>query len=133
MREIGRDLNVRYVLEGSVQRSGERMRVNVQLVEAEAGAHLWAERFDKPVAELFDMQDEIVARIANELSAQIISVEARRAEKQANPDLLDYWFRGHDWMKKAPGIACEGARMLRTRPRIDPDNVDVMSASSLST
>ena len=51
VREIGRDLNVRYVLEGSVQRSGDRMRVNVQLIEAETGAHLWAERFDKPVAE----------------------------------------------------------------------------------
>ncbi len=93
-REIGRDLNVRYVLEGSVQRSGDRVRVNVQLIEAETGAHLWADRFDKPVAELFDMQDEIVARIANELSAQIVSVEARRAEKAADPDLFDYLFRG---------------------------------------
>jgi hypothetical protein len=69
---------VRYVLEGSVQ----RMRVNVQLVEAETGAHLWADRFDKPVTELLDMQDEIVARIANELSAQIIRVEAHRAERR---------------------------------------------------
>jgi adenylate cyclase len=53
LRQIGRDLNVRYVLEGSVQRGGNRMRVNVQLIEAETGAHLWAERFDKPVADLF--------------------------------------------------------------------------------
>ena len=59
VREIGRDLNVRYVLEGSVQRSGERMRVNVQLIEAETGAHVWADRFDKPLAELFDMQDDL--------------------------------------------------------------------------
>ena len=56
LKQIGRDLNVRYVLEGSVQRAGNRMRVNVQLIEAETGAHLWAERFDKPVADLFDMQ-----------------------------------------------------------------------------
>ena len=60
MQRIGRELNVRYVLEGSVQRAGNRMRVNVQLIEAETGRHLWAERFDKPVADLFDMQDEIV-------------------------------------------------------------------------
>ena len=54
-------LNVRYVLEGSMQRSGNRIRVNVQLIDAETGNHLWAERFDKPVADLFDMQDEIVS------------------------------------------------------------------------
>ena len=69
MKQIGRELNVRYVLEGSVQRSGDRMRVNVQLIDAESGNHLWAERFDKPVADLFDMQDEIVARLANALNA----------------------------------------------------------------
>src|SRR5271166_3982958 len=79
VRQIGRELGVRYVLEGSVQRVGDRMRVNVQLVEAETGAHLWAERFDKPVADLLVMQDEIVARIANALTAEIISAEARRA------------------------------------------------------
>ena len=64
MKQIGRELNVRYVLEGSVQRGGNRMRVNVQLIDAETGNHLWAERFDKPLADLFDMQDEIVARLA---------------------------------------------------------------------
>ena len=63
-KQIGRELNVRYVLEGSVQRGGNRMRVNVQLIDAETGSHLWAERFDKPLADLFDMQDEIVARLA---------------------------------------------------------------------
>jgi TolB-like protein/class 3 adenylate cyclase len=63
LKQIGRELNVRYVLEGSVQRAGARMRVNVQLIDAEAGNHLWAERFDKPLADLFDMQDEIVARL----------------------------------------------------------------------
>ena len=64
-KQIGRELNVRYILEGSVQRGGNRMRVNVQLIDAETGNHLWAERFDKPLADLFDMQDEIVARLAN--------------------------------------------------------------------
>ena len=67
LKQIGRELNVRYVLEGSVQRVGNRMRVNVQLIDAESGHHLWAERFDKPLADLFDMQDEIVARLANAL------------------------------------------------------------------
>ena len=67
VKQVGRELNVRYVLEGSVQRSGNRLRVNVQLIDAETGNHLWAERFDKPVADLFDMQDEIVSRLANTL------------------------------------------------------------------
>ena len=67
LKQIGRELNVRYVLEGSVQRGGNRLRVNVQLIDAETGNHLWAERFDKPVADLFDMQDEIVSRLANTL------------------------------------------------------------------
>ena len=78
VKTIGRELNVRYVLEGSVQRGGNRMRVNVQLIDAENGNHLWAERFDKPLADLFDMQDEIVARLANALSAQLVAAEARR-------------------------------------------------------
>ena len=128
MREIGRDLNVRYVLEGSVQRSGERMRVNVQLIEAETGAHVWADRFDKPVAELFGMQDEIVARIANELSAQIISAEARRAEKAANPDLLDYWFRGRDWINRGvnPESLAKARECFERARAIDPDNAHAM-------
>src|SRR5277367_4721181 len=89
VRQIGRDLNVRYVLEGSVQRGGNRMRVNVQLIDAESGNHLWAERFDKPLADLFDMQDEIVARLANQLETQLIAAEARRTKTAPNPDSID--------------------------------------------
>jgi adenylate cyclase len=94
LKQIGRELNVRYVLEGSVQRSANRIRVNVQLIDAESSNHLWAERFDKPVADLFDMQDEIVARLANALNAQLIIAEARRAECTPSPDSMDLYFRG---------------------------------------
>src|SRR3984957_17023539 len=62
VKKVGRELNVRYLLEGSVQRGGNRLRVNVQLIDADTGNHLWAERFDKPVADLFDVQDEIISR-----------------------------------------------------------------------
>ena len=93
LKQIGRELNVRYVLEGSVQRGGNRMRVSVQLIDAESGNHLWAERFDKPLADLFDMQDEIVARLANPLTAQLVVAEARRAERAPNPDSIDLTFR----------------------------------------
>jgi TolB-like protein/class 3 adenylate cyclase len=127
-RQIGRELNVRYVLEGSVQRGGGRVRVNVQLIEAESGAHLWADRFDKPVAELFEMQDEIVARIANEFSAQIVSIEARRAEKASNPDVLDYWFRGQDWINRGvnPESLVKARDCFEHAREIDPENVNAM-------
>ena len=117
MKTIGRELNVRYVLEGSVQRGGNRMRVNVQLIDAETGNHLWAERFDKPLADLFDMQDEIVARLANALNAQLVAAEARRAERAPNPDSMDLYFQGMAWCNK--GITreniCASARLFRAR------------------
>src|SRR5215469_527170 len=94
VKRLGRELNVRYVLEGSVQRCGNRLRVNAQLIEAETGNHLWAERFDKPVADLFDMQDEIVSRLANSLNAELIAAEARRAERSPHPDAMDLYFQG---------------------------------------
>src|SRR6266478_2926244 len=94
VKALGRELNVRYALEGSVQPGGNRLRVNVQLIDAATGNHLWAERFDKPVADLFDMQDEIVARLANALGGQLIAVEARRAASVVHPDVLDLYFQG---------------------------------------
>ena len=87
LKQIGRELNVRYVLEGSVQRGGNRMRVNVQLIEAETGAHLWAERFDKPVADLFEMQDEIVSRLANRLGQELI-VRRGAARREVGPSQI---------------------------------------------
>jgi hypothetical protein len=70
------------------------IRVNVPLIDAETGNHLWAERFDKPLADLFDMQDEIVARLARALNTQLIAAEARRAAQAPNPDPMDHWFQG---------------------------------------
>ena len=85
VKRLGRELHVRYVLEGSVQRAGNRLRVNVQLIDAEAGHHLWADRFDKTISDIFEMQDEIVTQVASALDAQFIAVEARRAERNNTP------------------------------------------------
>ncbi len=116
VKAIGRDLNVRYVLEGSVQRGGNRMRVNVQLVDAETGSHLWAERFDKPLADLFDMQDEIVGRLANTLTDQIAAVEARRAEQAPNPEFDGPLFSGLVLAarRQDPEPRCPGPRLFRS-------------------
>jgi TolB-like protein/class 3 adenylate cyclase len=93
-KQIGRELNVRYILEGSIQRGAGRMRINVQFIDATTGNHISADRFDKPMADLFDMQDEIVSRLANQLRGELIAAEAERAEREPNPDSLDYYFRG---------------------------------------
>ena len=117
LKQIGRELNVRYVLEGSVQRGRNRMRINVQLIEAETGNHLWAERFDKPLADLFDMQDEIVARLANALNAQLTAAEARRAEQAPNPDSMDLLFSRFGLVQQGyePRQSRAGAKLFRSR------------------
>ncbi len=119
LRQIGRELNVRYVLEGSVQRLANRMRVSVQLIDAESGHHLWAERFDKPVADLFDLQDEIVARLANALNAQLIIAEARRAERAPNPELDGPLFSGNELVQQRlePRQSVKGPEAVRARSR----------------
>jgi TolB-like protein len=128
VKAVGRELNVRYVLEGSVQRRSDRLRVNVQLIDAANGSHLWAERFDKPAADFFDMQDEIVARLANQLSTEIAFAEARRSERSANPDALDLFFQGLAWLNRGPTSEnLSQARGFFERARaVDPGNVDAL-------
>jgi TolB-like protein/class 3 adenylate cyclase len=132
VKTIGRELNVRYVLEGSVQRGGNRMRVNVQLIDAETGNHLWAERFDKPLADLFDMQDEIVARLANALNAQLVAAEARRAEKVPSPDSMDLYFQGRAWLNKGltPDTVAQARGFFDRALIADPDNVEALIGSA---
>ena len=128
VKAIGRELNVRYVLEGSVQRGGNRMRVNVQLIDAETGNHLWAERFDKPLADLFDMQDEIVARLAGALNTQLVAAEARRAERAATPNSMDLYFQGMAWFYKGltPHNMAQARDFFDRALTADPDNVDAL-------
>jgi TolB-like protein/Tfp pilus assembly protein PilF len=128
VKKLGRELNVRYVLEGSVQRGGNRLRVNVQLIDAETGNHLWAERFDKPVADLFDMQDEIVSRLANALDAELITAEARRAERSLRPDATDLVFQGRAWFNKGliPDYMAQARRFFEEAITLDPQNVEAM-------
>jgi TolB-like protein/Flp pilus assembly protein TadD len=128
LKRVGRELNVRYILEGSVQRGGNRLRVNVQLIDAETGNHLWAERFDKPVADLFDMQDEIVSRLANALDAELIAAEARRAERSPHPDAMDLVFQGSSWWNKGltPDCMAQARSFFEKAMALDPENVEAM-------
>jgi TolB-like protein/class 3 adenylate cyclase len=128
LKQIGRELNVRYVLQGSVQRDGARMRLNVQLIDAEKGSHLWAERFDKPLADLLDMQDEIVSRLANTLDAQLINAEARRAEQAPTSDSMDLYFQGLAWFNRAiaPQNVTQSRGFFDRSLAADPDNIDAL-------
>ena len=132
LMQIGRELNIRYVLEGSVQRGGNRMRVNVQLIDAETGNHLWAERFDKPLADLFDMQDEIVARLAGALNTKLVAAEARRAERAPNPDSMDLYFQGQAWFNKGwtPDNVAKARSFFDRALSTDPGNVDALVGSA---
>ena len=95
-KEIGKELGVRYVLEGSVQRDANRVRVNAQLIDAESGAHLWADQFDEDIVDLFKLQDEVVARLAHTLQVELMNAEAQRSlhDHPRNPDTVDLTMRG---------------------------------------
>jgi len=101
VRKIGHDLGVRYLLEGSVQRSENQIRINTQLIDTETGAHHWAETFDRQRGDLFAIEDEITARIARALYLQFTSIEAQRAERQGtSTDAMDYVMRGNAIMER---------------------------------
>jgi TolB-like protein len=126
-KQLGRDLNVRYILEGSIQRGGSRLRVNAQLIDALTGNHLWADRFDKPLADPFDMQDEIVSWLANLLRPELMAAEAERAAQEAAPDSIDLYIQGVQWFNKGGLDNIERARGYFERAiALDPANVDAL-------
>jgi hypothetical protein len=106
-KQIGRELGVRYVLEGSVQRSGDRVRVNSQLIDAETDTHLWAALFDRVAGDLFTLQNEIAGRIAIALNAEILAAEAARSA-ETSPDALDYILQGRAALAQPPGLDSYG-------------------------
>jgi len=126
-RQIGRELGVRYVLEGSVRRSGSRVRVNAQLIDAETDAHRWADRFDAGTSDLFTLQDEITGRIANALGVELIAAEAAR--KTNNPDALDYVLLGRAVLSKprTPDTYREAINLFEHALALDPQSVEAQS------
>jgi adenylate cyclase len=126
-KEIGRELGVRYVLEGSVRRSGNRVRVNAQLIDAETDAHLWAERFDGDVGDLFALGNEITSRIAIDLNLELITAEAARPTEK--PDALDYILRGRAALSKpqARENYAEAIGLFERALALDPHSVEAQS------
>jgi adenylate cyclase len=98
VKQVGRELGVRYVLEGNVRRSGQRVRVGAQLIDAETGAHLWADRFDREISDIFDLQDAITLELARALDVQLVVAEGRRSERSSSPDALDMVARARAYL-----------------------------------
>lgn len=128
VKEIGRELGVRYVLEGSVRRTGEQVRVNVQLIDAQNGAHLWADRFDSDRADLAVGQNEIVGRLARMLNLELIADAGRRIELDsgADPDARDFVMRGWSWYYRPYSTTSreEAQRAFERALEIHPASVD---------
>jgi TolB-like protein/cytochrome c-type biogenesis protein CcmH/NrfG len=127
--QIGRDLNVRYLLEGSVIADGDRVRVNAQLIDAQTDTQLWAERFDKKRQDVLEVQDQIVGRLSRAVGLQVIDLEARRSEHAANPTAIDFVMRGQAIANRPTSRETMiAARTLFQRAlEHDPDNVDALA------
>jgi len=135
-KAIGKDLGVRYVLEGSIQPSGDKVRVNAQLIDAQSGAHLWAEQFDIPRADLLQMQDEIVAHLARAMDIQLRYVEAARLKRTpaSNPNAEDLALQCNAGVQKGGYIgkeADEGYALCEQALAADPDNARALSFLSV--
>jgi TolB-like protein len=124
-KQIGRELGVRYVLEGSVQRVGETITVNAQLISTDTGAQVWADRFEGERSKLGQLQVEVVARLANSLNVELVKVEALRAarERPSNPDAVDLAMQGWAAYYKGWDAANvnEALGYFERALRLDPD------------
>jgi len=132
-KAIGNELGVRYALEGSVQPSGNQIRVNAQLIDTDSGAHLWAEQFDTPRADLLQMQDEIVAHLMRSLEIQLVELKASHLERTpaANPNAEDLALQCEAALLKGGREAEAGYRLCEQALEADPNNVRAVNGLSV--
>jgi adenylate cyclase len=136
-KEIGKQLGVRYVLEGSVQRDQNRVRANAQLIDAETGAHIWADRFEEDMADLFKLQDQVVARLANALNYELVRAEAETGAHSKNPDVIDLGMRGDDALVRFQQHPTkDGLKAIRAlfeqALKIDPDDATALNGDAIT-
>jgi TolB-like protein/DNA-binding winged helix-turn-helix (wHTH) protein/Flp pilus assembly protein TadD len=126
-KQVGRELGVHYLLEGSVQRSGSQVRVNAQLIDSETDANVWAQRFDSEVGNLFVLKDDITGRIVNALNVEMVNGAAGRLTEHSDP--LDYILRGRAATNQpsSPAGFAEQARLFERALSLDPGSVDAMT------
>ncbi len=131
VKEISKELGVRYVLEGSVQRDGNHVRVNAQLIDGQTGAHLWADRFEEEMVDVFKLQDQVVARLANTLGYELVKAEAEKSTHSENPDAIDLTMRGWAILNQLQLITdkdslAKALGLFEQALKLDPNNVDAL-------
>ena len=135
VKEISKELGVRYVLEGSVQRDGNHVRVNAQLIDGQTGAHLWADRFEEEMVDVFKLQDQVVARLANTLGYELVKAEAEKSTHSGNPDAIDLTMRGWAILNQPSADKDSRAKALglfEQALKLDPNNVDGLVGTALA-
>ena len=137
VKEISNELGVRYVLEGSVQRDLNRVRVNAQLIDGKTGAHLWADRFEEGMADVFKLQDEVVARLANSLGYELIKAEAKKATRSKSPDAIDLAMRGwaivsQEQQAPAKDTYIAARALFDQALKIDPNDADALGGEAMT-
>jgi adenylate cyclase len=137
VRQIGKELDVRYALEGSTQYGGGKVRVNAQLIDAETGAHLWADQFDADRADLFDMQDEIVTRLSRALSIQLVDVDIARVKRtrSGNMDAQDLAMQCLSDLNRStgPDDAAANVGFCKRALQIDSRNALALTLTAITT
>jgi adenylate cyclase len=131
IKEISKELGVRYVLEGSVQRDQNHVRVNAQLIDGDTNAHLWADRFEEDLVDVFRLQDQIVARLANTLGFELVKAEAEKSTYSGNPDAIDLTMRGWAILNEPRLITDKSGvpkalSLFEQALALDPNNVDAL-------
>jgi adenylate cyclase len=130
LRQLGRDLDVRYVLEGSVRKVGNAVQTNAQLVEAKSGVHVWADRFDTDIADLVELENFITGRIATSLGIELVRVEARHPQENGrNPDAVEWRMRGLALIVQSttPEHTLQARSFFEKAVQLDPGAADAWS------
>ena len=135
VRRIGRELGVQYLVEGSVRNSGSHLRITAQLIEATTGNHLWSERYDRSLADMFAVQDEVVQAIAARLAGQLMTAGFERARRKRTEHLLAYdcYLRGLDyWRHNRSDANAESQKWFEKALELDPDYAEPLARLSIS-
>src|SRR5262249_12871616 len=123
VKQVGKELGVRYILEGSVRRGGDRVRIAGQLVDASSGAHLWADRFDGDLRDIFDMQDQVTTSVVGAIAPKLEQAEIERAKRKPTEslDAYDYYLRGIEGIYRNTRESIDRAMLLFARAiELDP-------------
>ena len=134
IRQIARELGVRYAVEGSVRREGRRVRVTAQLIDAETAAHVWGDRFDRELSDIFDLQEAIALELANALGARLVEVEGRRSEGSPASDVVDLTLRARAAFNRPASLESRAAaeRLYEEALRLAPDNVRALAGLAVT-